>query len=65
MKRPWLQIVDEAVGGDPFVKLVEVEGLRYRINEAALVELEERNARKIEMGIRMGWLGARPPVPRS
>ena len=61
VRRPLTRVVDEALDGDPFVKVVEVNGQRYRMDEGALVELEERNAREFEVGIRMGWFGARPP----
>lgn len=62
VRRPLVRILDEAVGGDPFVRHVEVAGARYRVDESALIELEERNARRIEMEIRMGWFGT--PAPR-
>jgi hypothetical protein len=57
-KPSWPRVVNEALDGDPFVKVIECEGKRYRLDEAALIEAEEANYRAIEMEFRLSmWRG--------
>jgi hypothetical protein len=49
----WPKVIDGQHNGDPFVKLIECDGKRYVLNEAALIEQEEATYRSFEMDMRL------------
>jgi hypothetical protein len=42
----------KAYGGDPFVKIIECEGKRYQMDEAAMIEADERSYREFVAAMR-------------
>ena len=47
-----MKIIDRQYQGDPFLTLVEQDGKRYVINEAAQIESEERLFAEWDFGLR-------------
>jgi hypothetical protein len=43
----WPRVIDEQYQGDPFVKLIEFGDMHYVLSEAAFIEAEEENDRRL------------------
>jgi hypothetical protein len=52
VRRPLIRVVDEAYGGDPFMQILECGDKRYRLDEAAMIEAEERGYGEFVAAIR-------------